>query len=107
MFLDPFCCSGFFGIFGLEIQLHGVISFKDLLKFHPNFLSDVCNKQIPLGYIRIDFFQILIKFEVLITLIPLAIKVKDDDLFNLSEDSEKWIKMKKNYERKVRVYNNL
>jgi len=49
----------------------------------------------------IDFFNILIKFEIFITLIPLAIKIKDDELFNLKEDSEKWIKMKKNYQRKV------
>jgi hypothetical protein len=55
--------------------------------------------------VLIDFFNILIKFEIFITLIPLAIKIKDDELFNLREDSEKWEKMKKNYQRKVKLCN--
>ena len=38
---------------------HFIIGFKKLFQFHPNFLSEVQNKEILLGYIKIELFQIL------------------------------------------------
>jgi thiamine phosphate synthase YjbQ (UPF0047 family) len=49
----------------------------------------------------LDFFQVLIKTEIFISLIPLAFKVNESDLFNLKENSKEWIGIKSNYERIV------
>lgn len=53
--------------------------------------------------IILDFFQVLIKTEIFISLIPLAYKVKECDLFNLKENSPEWIGIKYNYERIVSI----
>lgn len=55
--------------------------------------------------ILLDFFQDCIKLQVFALKIKCCFNVPQEDIFNKSENSDEWVKLKKNYERIVRILN--
>lgn len=60
------------------------------------FLKGTIDKDVVL-----ELFQDSVKFQILSIAIKGSFRIDKNDIFNLSETSEEWVKLKKNFQRKV------